>query len=371
MNPSTNLTKCYLRLRKLLISAFIFVNTLTLTVYTQVPRQETPVTLAQVLVALQNKKVTLDERNRIIAETVTERGTTFSLTAEIERELAVAGAGQPLLDAIRKKSPAVKVSAVIPSKEPYQTPEFLVHQQQADANVARGDLDAAVVEYGKAIEIKPTLSDAYFARGLIYLNKNSYDTAIADFSKVVELNPKDAAAFANRGQAWEKKGDLQKAKENYEKALELNAENTLAKTNLERIRADEAKSQPKLPEPTLAKTSSDTPDGSVNNTANANTTAVSTAPDSVDIGALSKANAIRMVEPIYPPLAARSNITGRVTVKVTLDEEGNVISAKAIDGHQLLRQTSEDAAKRSKFKPVMFQGKPIRATATITYNFSR
>jgi protein TonB len=55
---------------------------------------------------------------------------------------------------------------------------------------------------------------------------------------------------------------------------------------------------------------------------------------------------------------------------VALDEEGNVTSAKATDGHQLLRQSSEDAARRSKFKPAMYNGKPIKSTGTITYNYS-
>jgi protein TonB len=47
-----------------------------------------------------------------------------------------------------------------------------------------------------------------------------------------------------------------------------------------------------------------------------------------------------------------------------------VTSAKAVDGHQLLRQSSEDAARRSKFKPAMLNGKPIKSTGVITYNYS-
>jgi TonB family protein len=66
----------------------------------------------------------------------------------------------------------------------------------------------------------------------------------------------------------------------------------------------------------------------------------------------------------------KSNIAGRVTVKVSIDAEGNVTLAKAVDGHQLLRQSSEDAAKRSKFKPATYNGQPIKSVGTIVYNYS-
>ena len=36
----------------------------------------------------------------------------------------------------------------------------------------------------------------------------------------------------------------------------------------------------------------------------------------------------------------------------------------------MLRQSAEDAAKRSKFKPTLFNGNPIKAKGTITYSFT-
>jgi TonB family protein len=78
-----------------------------------------------------------------------------------------------------------------------------------------------------------------------------------------------------------------------------------------------------------------------------------------------------MVTPIYSQIAIKAGAAGRVTVQVTLDEEGNITSAKAVDGHQFLRQSSEDAARRSKFKPVMFNNHPKKATGYIVYNYTR
>lgn len=67
--------------------------------------------------------------------------------------------------------------------------------------------------------------------------------------------------------------------------------------------------------------------------------------------------------------AFNSNIAGKVSVDVTLDEEGNVASAKAVSGHQMLRVVCEDAARRSKFKPVLFENQPSKAKGVIIYNF--
>jgi periplasmic protein TonB len=69
-------------------------------------------------------------------------------------------------------------------------------------------------------------------------------------------------------------------------------------------------------------------------------------------------------------MAKQSRISGKVTVDVELDVEGNVVSAKAASGHAMLRQSAEDAAKRSKFKPALFNQQPIKAKGVITYNFT-
>ena len=74
--------------------------------------------------------------------------------------------------------------------------------------------------------------------------------------------------------------------------------------------------------------------------------------------------------PSYSPVAVRAGIQGKVKVEVMIDAEGNVTSAKAVEGHQFLRLDAEEAAHRSKFKPAMFDGKPIKAKGYIIYNFT-
>ena len=84
-------------------------------------------------------------------------------------------------------------------------------------------------------------------------------------------------------------------------------------------------------------------------------------------GGVLNGKATNLVKPEYPPGAGEAR--GAVNVQVTIDEEGNVISAKAVSGHPLLRPASEDAAKKSKFKPTLLEGKPVKLTGIIVYNF--
>ncbi len=51
----------------------------------------------------------------------------------------------------------------------------------------------------------------------------------------------------------------------------------------------------------------------------------------------------------YPVLAEKMRITGTVTVVAQVDAEGNVIMAKAIAGHAMLRPSAEKAVLQWKF----------------------
>ncbi len=86
-------------------------------------------------------------------------------------------------------------------------------------------------------------------------------------------------------------------------------------------------------------------------------------------GGVVNGKAQNLVVPSYPVEARAERASGQVVVAVTIDENGNVISAKAVSGHQLLRTASEEAARASKFKPTMLEGVPVMVTGTIIYNF--
>jgi TonB family protein len=78
---------------------------------------------------------------------------------------------------------------------------------------------------------------------------------------------------------------------------------------------------------------------------------------------------IKKVTPIYPSTARDARTFGTVSVAVDIDERGDVKSARAVDGPGLLRQAAETAARQWKFRPAMSQGRPVRSTQTIQFNF--
>ena len=326
---------------------------------TAVFAQSNQLMLADILIALRSKKVSLAERNDIISKAVATRGITFGLTPEIEKELADTGAEKILLDAIRQKATMVKVAAVNPpadskpKQEPVPAPpDFTFYQKKADSEVSKGMTDAAISDYSKAIELNPKAADAYIGRAAIYASKQLNTEAIADYVKALEIRPDNAGVHVKLAELLEKKGDVDAALAEYNKALAVDASNESAKGSVARINADKAKAL------------------EAEKAAALKAAAAAAPPEFVDLGSLSNENAVTLVTPVYPATAARANISGRVVVEVTLDEEGKVLTAKATSGAGLLKQSAEFAAMRSKFKPAMWKGKPNKAKGYVSYNFT-
>lgn len=61
------------------------------------------------------------------------------------------------------------------------------------------------------------------------------------------------------------------------------------------------------------------------------------------------------VQPVYPDIARRMNITGTVRIAVVVSPDGAVRSAKVVGGHPLLVNAAVDALKKWKFEPASQQ----------------
>jgi TonB family protein len=81
--------------------------------------------------------------------------------------------------------------------------------------------------------------------------------------------------------------------------------------------------------------------------------------------------ALDLPKPDYPKSAMAVRATGAVAVQVTIDEQGNVISAERVSGHPLLALSAVDVAKKAKFVPSVAKGTPVKVTGLIVYNFFR
>ena len=57
------------------------------------------------------------------------------------------------------------------------------------------------------------------------------------------------------------------------------------------------------------------------------------------------------VQPVYPELARRMNITGTVKIEVVVAPNGTVKDARVVGGHPVLAGAALDAAKKWRFEP--------------------
>jgi periplasmic protein TonB len=76
-------------------------------------------------------------------------------------------------------------------------------------------------------------------------------------------------------------------------------------------------------------------------------------------------------KPLYPATAKAVGAEGTVDVQVTIDEQGNVISSRAVNGNALLRPAAERAAWNAKFTTTYLSKLPVKVTGVIVYRFSR
>jgi TonB family protein len=75
-------------------------------------------------------------------------------------------------------------------------------------------------------------------------------------------------------------------------------------------------------------------------------------------------------KPVYSAAAKAIKATGDVNVQVTIDVQGNVVSANAASGHPLLRAEAERAARSAKFDPTFLSNQPVKVSGVIVYKFS-
>lgn len=73
--------------------------------------------------------------------------------------------------------------------------------------------------------------------------------------------------------------------------------------------------------------------------------------------------------PPYPVIAKNAGVSGVVHVEIVIDEQGRVISSRAVDGPLLLRVAAERAGRQARFSPTQLGGQPVKASGVITYNF--
>ncbi len=86
-------------------------------------------------------------------------------------------------------------------------------------------------------------------------------------------------------------------------------------------------------------------------------------------GGVLNGKASSLAKPTFPAAARAVRASGTVVVQVLIAEDGGMYSAQAVSGHPLLRASSEVAACGTRFAPTLLDGKPVKVSGVITYNY--
>jgi outer membrane biosynthesis protein TonB len=79
--------------------------------------------------------------------------------------------------------------------------------------------------------------------------------------------------------------------------------------------------------------------------------------------------ATSLPKPAYSAVARAAGAAGSVDVQILIETDGTVFSAEAVSGHPFLRQAARIAACGARFRPTLLEGKPVKVSGIVTYNF--
>lgn len=85
-------------------------------------------------------------------------------------------------------------------------------------------------------------------------------------------------------------------------------------------------------------------------------------------GGLLNSKALSLPQPRLSEEAKRQKQSGKVTVRVIIDQNGKVISATAMNGPAVLREAAEAAARQATFAPTTQDGITVRVTGELVYD---
>jgi protein TonB len=89
------------------------------------------------------------------------------------------------------------------------------------------------------------------------------------------------------------------------------------------------------------------------------------------ISILDEGQLVNRVEPVYPHIAAVSNIQGQVKLHAIIARDGSIQSLNAISGHPLLVRAAVEAVEQWRYRPYVLNGEAVEVETFITVNFRK
>ena len=80
---------------------------------------------------------------------------------------------------------------------------------------------------------------------------------------------------------------------------------------------------------------------------------------------------IKVVPPVYPPLASKARVSGTVVLEATLTAEGRVEQIKVLSGHPLLVDAAIQCLKQWEYEPTYLNGNAVPVVLTARIHFEQ
>jgi len=109
---------------------------------------------------------------------------------------------------------------------------YVAHMNLGSALKEQGQIDAAMAQYRKVLEIKPEHAEAYNNLGISLVEQGQIDAAIDHYQKALQIKPDYAEAHNNFGMALAGQGQIDAAMIHFRKALEIKSDYAEAYNNL-------------------------------------------------------------------------------------------------------------------------------------------
>jgi tetratricopeptide (TPR) repeat protein len=90
------------------------------------------------------------------------------------------------------------------------------------------NFDQAIADFSRSIQLDPKFPDAWFQRGIVYLNQFKPEKGLPDLDQAIKLYPKYSYYYFGRAEYYMREGKFNLAIQDLEKATKLNPEDVMA-----------------------------------------------------------------------------------------------------------------------------------------------
>jgi protein TonB len=77
---------------------------------------------------------------------------------------------------------------------------------------------------------------------------------------------------------------------------------------------------------------------------------------------------VKKVKPEYPAVAKNARLSGKCMVRLIIGTDGSLRDAKLVSGHPIIAPSAMKAARESRYRPYLADGKPVEVEGEVEFD---